>query len=192
MESDVLASASLHSSAWEGALCCGDKAPNVTVSHLGGAPVKLGDLWAKGPLVLLFHPGDRSGYGARQTRDWLPLEAELLRLGASVAVAWLRDPGHAIEAVTQGSPVFANLRDEDLRAAFAFGIAVAMPATYLIGRDGRIVCADLAADTGQAEPADFVSVIERLSFMPESSLSLRRRQGIAAAGASVLRPLPYA
>jgi peroxiredoxin len=156
---------------------------------LAGAPVKLGDLWAQGPLVVLFHPGS-SDSCALQLRKWKELEDALLQLGAKVAVVCLQDPDGPLQTSAATSSPVEVLRDTNMYAAYGFGVAVpllpevvdlcksigadasvlggtgrsvlATPATYLIEQDGRIVFADLAADLGSVEPEDVVAMIHAL------------------------------
>lgn len=184
---------------WDAALACGDKAPNVVLSGLDGRPVSLGDLWTRGPLVLLFHPGEACGYCMRQIRKWKLVEDELLALGATVAVACLQDPGSAIASMARESGALTGLRDTTLRAACGFGIAVPLPAdlarvytsvgigaflpdagergifptaaTYLIDRDGRIAFAHLAADLGQVDVQDLLAIVERLAGPPPAGVA---------------------
>lgn len=170
---------------WENACRTGDKAPNVTLPDLAGAPHSLGNFWAKGPLVLIIHPGRSCGYCALQLRKWRAYRHAMVQLGATVAVVCLQDPDGPLDAVAE-----STLRDTDMHAAYAFGIAVPLPregaglytsiglgvpvqngsgqwvlptaATYLVDQDGRILFAHLAADQGHAEPRDLVAVIHGL------------------------------
>lgn len=174
---------------WINARGIGGKAPNATVSDAAGRPIKLGDLWAQGPLVLIFHPGESRSYAARQLRRWKDYEDTLVQLGATVAVACLQDPDSTLKAITPTGSRFVVLQDTNLYATSGFGIAAPLlpelarlyesfgvscvdcgngrwilptPATYLIDQDGSIVFANLATDQEHVHPEELVAIIQGL------------------------------
>jgi peroxiredoxin len=179
----------------------GSKAPNVTLANAQGRPVKLGDLWARGPLVVIFQHGRSAVDCALQLRKWTAWQGALEQLEAHVAVVCLERLEPLVLRTAAHGGGFDVLEDASRFAARAFGMWIPLapetidlytsagpggqvcggrerrvfptPATYLIDQDGRIVLAQLASDERIVEPEDLLAIIEALRRQGEPEV--RRR-----------------
>jgi peroxiredoxin Q/BCP len=126
----------------------GDKAPKLTVTASDGSSVDLASPGA--PLVLYFYPKDDTSGCTREAQDFTELAADFAAAGARV-VGISRDPmkKHAKFIDKYGLKV-PLVSDEDGSVSDAFGTWVEKSmygrkymgmerATFLIGKDGRIV-----------------------------------------------------
>lgn len=172
------------------ALQVGGLAPDLTLPDAVGHPVRLADLWQQGPLVLIFYRGGWCPYCNLELRAWQQHLAALAAHGARLVAVSPQTPDNSLSTAEKNELAFPVLSDSSLAAATAFGIAFQMPqslidlyskvghdlpvlngngqwvlplpATYVIGRDGRIVFAHIEADYRQrAEPADVMAAIAR-------------------------------
>jgi peroxiredoxin len=167
----------------------GDAAPDVAVLDSQGAPVRLRDHWAAGPLIVVFFRGGWCNYCNLQLRDWQRHHEALRRLGATLLAISPQAP-QRFTASTGDSPLaFPVLSDMDLAAADAFGIAFTLPpelveyfaeigtdipvlngnglwalpvpATFVVDTDGVIRYADVEPDyRRRPEPAAALNAIE--------------------------------
>ena len=170
------------------ALQVGSLAPDLTLPDALNRPVRLSTLWAKGPLVLVFYRGGWCPYCNLELRAWQQQLPELQRLGAQLAAVSPQTPDNSLSTAEKNELAFAVLSDSSLQAATAFGVAFEMPpalialysqggndlavlngngrwvlpvpATYVIGRDGRICFAHVDADyRARAEPRDVLAAV---------------------------------
>jgi peroxiredoxin len=172
------------------ALHTGDAAPaDLTLPDALGRPVRLAELWQRGPLVLLFYRGGWCPYCNLELRAWQKRLPELQRRGASLVAISPQTPDHSMSTAEKNELAFPVLSDSALAASDAFGItftlppelielygrvgnelpiingngqwALPLPATYVIGRDGRIAFAHVEADYRErAEPDDVLRALE--------------------------------
>lgn len=172
------------------ALQVGDAAPDITLPDATGRPVRLADLWQQGPLVLIFYRGGWCPYCNLELRAWQQQLDALTTHGARLVAVSPQTPDNSLSTAEKNELAFPVLSDSSLAAANGFGIAFEMPqslidlyskvgndlpvlngngrwvlplpATYLIGREGRIVFAHIEADYRErAEPADVLAVLMR-------------------------------
>lgn len=172
------------------ALQVGAAAPRLTLPNALGAPVALESLWQRGPLVLVFYRGGWCPYCNLELRAWQSELATLEHLGASLVAVSPQTPDQSLSTAEKNELAFTVLSDSQLQAAEAFGVAftlspelvelysragidlpmingngrwvLQLPATYVIGRDGRIYFAHVEADYRErAEPADVLASVER-------------------------------
>ena len=170
------------------ALQVGDAAPDVTLPDAMGRPVRLVELWQRGPLVLIFYRGGWCPYCNLELRAWQQNLGALAKLGAGLVAVSPQTPDNSLSTAHKNELAYPVLCDSKLAAAAAFGIAFEMPqalidlyrgvgndlpvlngngqwvlpvpATYVIGRDGRIVFAHVEADYRErAEPADVLAAV---------------------------------
>jgi len=170
------------------ALQVGAQAPDLTLPDALGRPVRLATLWQRGPLVLVFYRGGWCPYCNLALRAWQQQLPALRHLGAELAAVSPQTPDNALTTVEKQALAFPVLSDSGLQAATAFGIGfelppelialygsvgndlpqlngngrwvLPLPATYVVGRDGRIVFAHVEADYRQrAEPADVLAAV---------------------------------
>lgn len=165
------------------ALQAGAQAPDLVLPDALGRAVRLADLWAQGPLVVVFYRGGWCPYCNLELRAWQrelgPMRSRGIRLVAISA----QTPDNSLSTVEKNELAFPVLSDSDLAAATAFGIAfelppslvelysrvgndlptingndrwvLPVPATYVIGTDGRVLQAHVDVDYRQrAEPQD--------------------------------------
>ena len=169
----------------------GDLAPDATLPDGAGRPVRLSDVWRKGPLVLVFYRGGWCGYCNLQLRAWHQRAADLARLGATLLAISPQTPDHSMRTAEDNQFTFTVLSDSNLDVANGFELAFTLPpelvsfygsvgtdipvlngnglwvlpvpATYVIDEEGRIRFAHIEEDIRKrAEPADVLRVIEGL------------------------------
>lgn len=108
-------------------LLVGDAAPALTLMDAAGKPVALGDLYAKGPVVVTFYRGGWCPFCTKALKDWNGKAAELEKAGATLVFITAESRESAKET---GEKNAANLRivsDADGSAAKAFRVAFGMP-----------------------------------------------------------------
>ena len=171
------------------ALKVGDAAPDLTLPDAVGRPVRLLELWQRGPLVLIFYRGGWCPYCNLELRAWQKHLAALMQSGAGLVAVSPQTLDNSLSTAEKNELAYPVLSDSGLQAAAAFGVAFEMPqalvdlyrgvgndlpllngngrwvlpvpATYVIGRDGRIVFAPVEADYRErAEPADAMAAVE--------------------------------
>jgi len=126
----------------------GDKAPAITVMASDGTTV---DLSAPGqPVVLYFYPKDDTSGCTREAQDFTALAGEFRKVGVRV-IGISRDPMKSHQKFIDKYALSVPLAsDEDGKLSEAFGTWVEKSmygrrymgmerATYLIGRDGRVL-----------------------------------------------------
>lgn len=173
------------------ALQVGAQAPDLTLPDATGNPVRLADLWRQGPLVLIFYRGGWCPYCNLELRAWQQQFAALAVHGARLVAVSPQTPDNSLSTAEKNELAYPVLSDSSLAAATGFGIAFEMqqalvdlysqvgndlpvlngngrwvlplPATYVIGQDGRIAFAHIEADYRlRAEPADVLAAAARV------------------------------
>ena len=166
-------------------------APDLTLPDALGRPVRLSDLWQRGPLVLIFYRGGWCPYCNLELRAWQQRIDALAAVGASLVAVSPQTPDHSLSTAEKNALAYPVLSDSSLAAATAFGLAfelppelvalygsvgndlpvlngngrwvLPVPATYVIDGSGQIAFAHIEADYRErAEPADVLTVVERL------------------------------
>lgn len=177
------------------ALQVGDPAPDITLPDALGQPVRLADLWQSGPLVVIFYRGGWCPYCNLELRAWQQHLPTLATHGARLVAVSPQTPDNSLSTAEKNELAFPVLSDSGLQAAHGFGIAFQMPqslidlysqvgndlpvlngngqwvlplpATYVIGRDGRIAFAHIEADYRErAEPEDVLKGLRALEAGP--------------------------
>ena len=172
------------------ALQVGAPAPDITLPDATGRPVRLAALWQQGPLVLIFYRGGWCPYCNLELRAWQQHLATLAAHGARLVAVSPQTPDNSLSTAEKNELAYPVLSDSSLTAATGFGIAFEMPqalidlyrkagndlpvlngngrwvlplpATYVIGRDGRIAFAHIEADYRlRAEPAEVIATVTR-------------------------------
>lgn len=173
------------------ALRVGALAPELTLPDALGRQIRLADLWQQGPLVLIFYRGGWCPYCNLELRAWQQHLAALERVGGQLVAVSPQTPDNSLSTAEKNELAFPVLSDSALQAATAFGLAFEMPpelielyssvgndlpvlngngrwvlpvpATYVMGRDGRIVFSHVESDYRErAEPLDVLSLIADL------------------------------
>jgi peroxiredoxin len=172
----------------ERALRVGDAAPELTLPDSLGRPVNISTLWANGPIVLLFYRGGWCPYCNLTLRAWAAQQEALMARGMQLVAVSPQRPDASLDMAEQLALPYPVLSDVRFEAAEAFGIGfelppelaelymkfgndlpalsgqdrwvLPLPATYVIGTDGRIAYAHLDADYRQrAEPAEVLAAV---------------------------------
>ena len=173
------------------ALQPGQTAPNFTLPDASGQPQSLANLLQQGPVVLTFYRGNWCPYCNVQLRAYQQAMPELAHYGAAlVAISpqtpdftsltasekaltfpVLSDVGNAVArqyglAYQVGSEVADTLRSVGIELAAFNGTAddeLPLTATFLIGTDGIIAWAEVAANfKHRPDPADLVAALAQL------------------------------
>jgi peroxiredoxin len=186
------ATAALRASGIEkNALNVGAAAPEATLMDATGNAFQLATTWKSGPAVIIFYRGGWCPYCNLELRAWQAWLPQLRSVGASLVAISPQSPDNSLSTAQKNELAFPVLSDSQLMAARGFGIAFDMPpqlielyrsvgndlpvingngqwvlpipATYVVGRDGRIAFAHVEAEYRErAEPADVLTVIEQM------------------------------
>jgi peroxiredoxin len=155
-------------------LPAGTIAPEFTLNDASGRPVRSADLLALGPLVLNFFRGRWCPYCVTEVEAWRDLYARLREAGALLAAISPQTERQSDFMVGQYGLPFPVLTDTGCAVAEQFGLAytipgyhrdyyrsilvnipfvngdeswrLILPATYVIGRDRRVLFAEAHAD----------------------------------------------
>lgn len=170
----------------DAALSVGDRAPRFTLPDATGQTVALGDLLARGPVILTFYRGGWCPYCNLELRAYQALLPEIEASGATLVAVSPQTPDASLTTQEKKELAFAVLSDEgnavarefglvhtvpaDVREAYlGFGIDLdgangddsgdlPLPATYVIDADGTIRFAFVDADyTKRAEPSEVLA-----------------------------------
>ena len=174
----------------ERALKVGDQAPEFTLSDHNGKPVSSADLLAKGPLVIAFLRGRWCPFCCGEAEALNRTVPEFERTGASLVAISPQALNQAYFMHDQHKLRFPLLVDSENKIARQFGIAyrvpdyqqqlfssvfinlphingdasweLPLPATFVVGRDGRICYAYVNVDyTERAEPYDVLRFLQK-------------------------------
>lgn len=170
------------------ALQIGDQVPDIELPDATGQVVRLSDLWQQNILVVAFYRGGWCPYCNLELRAWQQHQESLIELGGRLVAISPQTPDNSLSTAEKNQLAFPVLSDSNLLAANAFGIAfelpkalielygrvgndlpmlngngrwvLPLPATYVIGRDGRIIYAHIEADYRErSEPAEVLKAI---------------------------------
>jgi peroxiredoxin len=156
------------------ALDVGANAPLFTLPDARGGEVALGDLLARGPVVLVFYRGAWCPYCNLQLTAFQGALAEIRAAGAELVAVSPQTPDQSLTLAEQRALAFPVLSDAGGRVALDYGLsytsseeAVATlselgvelsafngddsntlpaPSTFVIGQDGRIRFASVSGD----------------------------------------------
>jgi peroxiredoxin len=101
----------------------GDVIPDVAVRNEDNQEVKLRQLVAAKPTVLIFYRGGWCPYCTRHLKDLAGIEAELQQAGAQIFAISVDHPAKLKETPDRAKLGYKLLSDSDAVAAQAFGIA---------------------------------------------------------------------
>lgn len=153
----------------------GDRAPGFRLPDAEGRPVELDRLLQSGPVVLCFYRGQWCPYCNLELRGYQQALPRLKALGASLVAVSPQTPDHSAATAQANALAYPVLSDVGLAVARAYGLAfdlpaelvdlyqnafkldlvkwndaggwsLPIPATYLIGRDGRVLLAHVDPD----------------------------------------------
>ena len=171
------------------ALGTGDKAPDFTLPNVNGKQVRLSDCLHRGAVVLNFYRGGWCPYCNMELQALAVHWPAIRDLGADVLAIAPETPEHGRETAEQHGLPFPALWDVGNRAARKFGLVFSlpetlrpvyaglgidlpawngndsfelpMPATYVVGEDGRILDGFVCMDyTRRMEPARIIAALK--------------------------------
>ncbi|MCX5688824.1 MAG: peroxiredoxin-like family protein [Planctomycetota bacterium] len=174
------------------AMKTGDAAPAFELADSGGTLRSLEAMRAQGPVVVMFVRGSWCPFCNVQMQAYQQMLPELKSLGASIIAITPQMPERSAEMVSKGGIEFPVLFDRGNEVAKRYGIsftntsgmdlskingdssgALPVPATYVIGRDGKIDYSFVNADYRlRAEPADILEAVRAASSASTQSKEL--------------------
>jgi peroxiredoxin len=170
------------------ALRVGDMAPEFTLPDVNGNAVRSADLLAKGPLVVTFVRGRWCPFCCATVEAWQGMLGDVKRAGATVVAISPMLSKQADFMRDQHKLMFPILNDAGNKVAEQFGVAytvpkyqqelfatvfinlpfingdeswtLPLPATFVIGQDGRVKYAFVDEDyTQRAEPSEVLNAL---------------------------------
>lgn len=170
----------------------GDQAPVFTLHDANGHAVDLGDLLAKGPVVVTFYRGVWCPYCNMDLQALEAVRADIEARGATMVAISMQSAANSRKSMAQNKLGFPILNDPRGEVADAFGLRFAlpdylidvyknvfkndlavvnddpswtlpMPARYVIGQDGTIAYAEVNPDyTQRPDPSEMLPTLDRL------------------------------
>ena len=166
----------------------GDIFPNFILGNQSGDEVQLIDLTAKGPVVVTFYRGGWCPYCNFELRAYQNVLDQITDAGAKLVAISPELPDASLTTIEKNELKFTVLSDPEAEFAKSLGIVFTLPdslkpiyaefgidveqhngpgkfdlplaATFVIGRDGKVVFVDVNADyTYRAEPSDIVDIL---------------------------------
>ncbi len=156
------------------AIAVGDKAPGFDLPGVDGDRVVLDDLLRQGPVVLTFYRGGWCPYCNLQLRAYQAVAPQVAALGARLVAVSPQCPDNSLDTAEKNALTFDVLSDVGNEIARRYGLVYALPtelrdalrandkalstingdeswelpvpATYVIGPDGRVLLASLHID----------------------------------------------
>ncbi|CAA0093292.1 Peroxiredoxin Bcp [Zhongshania aliphaticivorans] len=165
-------------------------APDFSLPDPEGKLISLGDLLAEGPLVVTFYRGSWCPYCNLQLRALQARLQEIHTLGAQLLAISPQVPDGSMTSDEIDELDFLVLSDQDARVASQFGVAwevpeflaehmrvdrkldldvinngngniLPIPATFIIGRDGKVLWRYVDVDyRTRSEPDDIIEVLK--------------------------------
>ena len=172
----------------------GEAAPGFTLPDQHGRAVNLADRLAMGPLVLLFFRGGWCPFCTLTLRAYQAALPAIQAAGGDLLAITPVPPSRCSIVAERDLLAFPVLSDQDNAVADEYGVAyelapalrslyarlghdlpainrtgtwrVPLPATFIVGVDGRVVHADVQRVAHRRmEPADVVRIVENLSVI---------------------------
>jgi peroxiredoxin len=153
----------------------GQRAPDFELNNVAGKKVKLSDVLAGGPVVLVVlrgYPGYQCPFCTRQVHDFIAHEADFAKAGYRVVFVYPGPPGnltgHAQEFLQNASfpASFEMLLDPGYSFTEAYGLRwnapseTAYPSTFLLNRDGEVFFAMISKmHGGRSSAAEILAAI---------------------------------
>ena len=171
----------------------GSAAPAFSLPDAHGEPVASDSLWDEGPVVLSFYRGGWCPYCNIELRALQQRLPEIEALGARLVAITPETPDNALSTQEKNEIAFDVLSDSGNRVAGAFGLSfrlpdevndiyknqfgidleasngdasqtLAVPATFVIGKGGKVLKAFVDADyTRRAEPDEVIAALKDAS-----------------------------
>ncbi|MFK5913440.1 MAG: peroxiredoxin-like family protein [Woeseiaceae bacterium] len=175
----------------ENALKEGDQATDFTLPNAKGEETKLSKLLEQGPIVLNFYRGGWCPFCNLEFKSLHDILPKIKELGANLVGVSPELPDNSLDTIEKHQLQFEVLTDIGNKLARQYGIVMnvpefmrpvylewgldlpkangddtwelPIPATYIIGRDGKIISAYVNKNyTERMEPSDIIKVLELL------------------------------
>ena len=169
----------------------GDIAPDFELPNARGDTVALSTLLVEGPVVLAFYRGGWCPYCNLQLRAYQRILPEIRELGAQLVAISPQAPDASLTTAEKNELEFEVLSDAEAKAARAYRILfdlsdrlkaaylgmgrdlsadnadgqwhLPIPATYVIGRDGRVELAYVDPEyRNRLEPSEILRVLKKI------------------------------
>lgn len=174
----------------EQSAAAGSAAPSFSLPNAQGDPVASEQLWDDGPAVISFYRGGWCPYCNIELRALQQRLPEIEALGARLVAITPETPDNALTTQEKNELAFEVLSDGGNRVASAFGLTfrlpdtvnalykgqfgidieasngeasqtLPVPATFVIGKGGRVLKAFVDADyTKRAEPDEIIAALK--------------------------------
>ena len=169
------------------ALKAGDAAPDFVLPDANGHAVSLAQRLAAGPVVLKFYRGGWCPYCNLDLRAWQKALPAIAAAGGQLVAVSPESPDNSLTTAEKNALAFSVLSDAGARVAARYRLAfqlspalkalyqkrgrdladwnggdwtLPVPATFVIGADGRIVLAHVDADyRSRLEPSEAIAVL---------------------------------
>jgi peroxiredoxin len=170
----------------------GDMAPKFELANQNGSMVSLDGLLATGPVVVVFYRGVWSPACNLTLRAYEQHVPQLRKMRASLVAISLQTPDASLTMAERNALSFEVLSDVGADVSYAYGLVfelpgylhdiyrnlghplpafngtddweLLIPASFVIGRDGRIQFADAIPDyLHRTDPADVIAVVRQLT-----------------------------
>ncbi len=155
----------------------GDRAPDFQLAAVDGGHVRLSEITAKGPVVLVVlrgYPGYQCPFCNRQVQEFLRASARFSAVGAQVVLVY-PGPGEHLEKrameFLSDKPLPAGFRlllDPDYQFTNRYGLRwdapreTAYPSTFLIDRNGIVFFTKIVkAHGGRTTPQELLDVLPK-------------------------------
>jgi peroxiredoxin len=171
----------------------GDRAPDAMMQSAEGKDVKLSEMLAKGPTVVVFYRGGWCPYCNTHLKQWAEQNAEIKKMGASLVAISPEKPESAKETGEKQALDFAVLSDVNMEAAKGFKLVFTLsedtqkkykgygidlpkrnaaktwelphPGTYVIDAKGMIRYAAADKDFAKRpDPAEAMKVLKEIAL----------------------------
>jgi peroxiredoxin len=175
----------------ERALKAGDLAPDFELPGVDGRTIRLSTLLRDGPVVVSFYRGGWCPYCNLELRALQSVLPQVQALGAHLVAISPQTPDESLSTAEKNALAFPVLSDVGSDAARSFGIAfdladelrpiyarfghalpdrngddswvLPIPATYVVGQNGRIALAFVDIDyRNRLDPADVIQALQNL------------------------------
>ena len=170
----------------------GKKMPDVTLTNAHGKKVKMSDLRKKGPVIVTFYRGSWCPYCNAQLSNFQQNLGEFQKKGAQLVAVTPEKPDMSVLLAENKKLDFEILHDKDNKFAaklgLVFGVSkelkeiyqkfgidleksqgntewkLPIPATFIIGKDGKIIYEFVNSDyTQRASAEDVIAALEQVN-----------------------------
>src|SRR5271155_4156287 len=171
----------------------GDHAPAIVLENAKGATVDVGTLLKKGPVIVTFYRGGWCPYCNLELKAYQEILPQIVAAGASLVAISPEKPDDTVSTAQKNALTFEVLTDVGQKVGRTFGLvyqfteeltsayhgfnldiparngapgewALPISATYVIDRDGSIICAYTDVDyRDRSDPRDALQVLRNIA-----------------------------